>query len=515
MDDAQVPADSDDKGEARRPARRLSDAETVAATRRDMFGDGSLLDTLAGSVAAPEAPNGVADAPAAAPANPAGPSAALADEHGDPGFADPFPPGQLASFPQSLDDIIDAFPTGPSARNAEGSDLQGPSPSPSPSPSPRTSSGFLPPPRLTAMDQGLGSGGRASDPPFGAASERSDVSSIFNSLSPLDGHGEPLQAAAEAIPALIETAGTPQTAQNVGEFRGDSAAGDTPEAPSGMAPTLATLMLPPTPQIPGPPHPETEGMPQFSDADMPQFAEPLRIGGAPPFAEPPQYPEDASSAQAYPEDMPQFAEPLRIGGAAPYAETPAYPEDPGIAPYAVPVTDVYAVPVTEGYALPVAEAPDVLPYAEPPVLPPFVTSADATPGIAAPPLPPPLVHSTAGSEAETAVAPMFDAAAKIAAEASATAEALENLKRMLGQHVADAAATPQPQQPPPLPRRYAQAHFRPDPEPYAASAGALLMPMPVAPRHARSKSIYLLGFLTGLGLSLMAGVALYLLINVG
>jgi hypothetical protein len=39
--------------------------------------------------------------------------------------------------------------------------------------------------------------------------------------------------------------------------------------------------------------------------------------------------------------------------------------------------------------------------------------------------------------------------------------------------------------------------------------------MPVPPRHARSKSIYLLGFLTGLGLSLMAGVALYLLINVG
>jgi hypothetical protein len=493
MDDAQVPADSDDKGEARRPARRLSDAETVAATRRDMFGDGSLLDTLGGSGAAPETPNGVADAPAATPANPAGRGAALAEDHGDPGFADPFPPGQLASFPQSLDDIIDSFPTGPSARDDDGSDPQGTTST--------MSSGFLPPPRLTAMDNGLGSG-RASDSSLGAASGRLDVSAIFNSLSPLDEHGEPLQPAAEAIPA-VEIAGTPQTAQDMGEFRGDSAAGVTPEAPSGTAPTLATLMLPPMPQIPGPPHPETEGMPPLSDADMPQFAEPLRIGGPAPFAEPPPYPEDASSAQPYPEDMPQFAEPLRIGGAAPYAEAPAYSEDPGIAPYAVPVTEVYAVPVTE--------VSDVLPYAEPPVLPPFVTSAEAPPEIA-PPLPPPLVHSTAGSEAEVAVEPMFDAAAKIAAEASATAEALENLKRMLGQNVDDAGAT---QQPPPLPRGYPQTHFRPDPEQYAASPRALLMPMPVPPRHARSKSIYLLGFLTGLGLSLMAGVALYLLINVG
>jgi hypothetical protein len=502
MDDAQVPADSDDKGEARRPARRLSDAETVAATRRDMFGDGSLLDTLAGSEAAPQIPNGVADAPVAAPANPPGPAAALAEEHGDPGFADPFPPGQLASFPQSLDDIIDAFPTGSSARSADDSDPRGTTST--------MSSGFLPPPRLTAMDHGLGSGGRTSDLSLGAASGRSDVSAIFNSLSPLDEHGEPQQPVAEVVPAL-ETAGPPQiardmtaqdataqdtTAKDIGEFPGDGAVGGTPATPSGMVPTLATLMLPPVPQIPGPPHPETEGMPPFSDADMPQFAEPLRIGGAAPFPEPSPYPEDASSEQAHPEGMPQFAEPLRIGGAAPYAETPAYLEDPV---------------VIEPYAVPVTEVSDVLPYAEPPVLPPFVTSAE--PEIA-PPLPPPLVHSTAGSEAETAVAPMFDAAAKIAAEANATAEALENLKRMLGQNVAD-AATPQPPQPPPLPRGYAQAHFRPDPEPYAASERALLMPMPVAPRHARSKSIYLLGFLTGLGLSLMAGVALYLLINVG
>ena len=487
MDDAQVPADSDDKGEARRPGRRLSDAETVAATRRDMFGDGSLLDTLAGSAAAPESPEGVPDAPPAEPANPPVPEATSAEEHGDPGFADPFPPGQLASFPQSLDDIINSFPTGPSARDADGPDPQG------------TSSGFLPPPRLTAMDHGLGTGGRASDPSLGAAPGRMEVSAIFNTLSPLDGHGEELQPGADAVASLggEETAGPPQTAPDEDQFRGDTATGGTPEAPSAATPALATLMLP-LPEIPGPPHPETDGMPPFSDADMPQFAEPLRIGRSAPYSEPPPYPEDASSAQAYPEDMPRFAEPLRIGGAAPYSEPPPYSEDPAYS----------EEPATEPYSEP--EVSDVPPYAEPPGLPPFVTSAEAPPEIA-PPSPPPLVHSTAGSEAEAAAAPMFDAAAKIAAEASATAEALENLKWMLVQNVPDADAT----QPRPLRHGYAQTHFRPDPAPYAASPRALLMPLPVPREHGRSKSIYLLGFLTGLGLSLMAGIALYVLINIG
>ena len=42
-----------------------------------------------------------------------------------------------------------------------------------------------------------------------------------------------------------------------------------------------------------------------------------------------------------------------------------------------------------------------------------------------------------------------------------------------------------------------------------------LMPLPVAPDAEQGKGIYLLGFLTGLGLSLMAGVALYFLIATG
>jgi hypothetical protein len=106
---------------------------------------------------------------------------------------------------------------------------------------------------------------------------------------------------------------------------------------------------------------------------------------------------------------------------------------------------------------------------------------------------------------------MFDAAAKIAAEASATAEALDNLNRLLTQNVPDADAT----QPRPLRRGPAQMHFHPDPAPYAPSPPAPIVPFPVPREHGRGRSIYLLGFLTGLGLSLMAGIALYVLINTG
>ena len=122
--------------------------------------------------------------------------------------------------------------------------------------------------------------------------------------------------------------------------------------------------------------------------------------------------------------------------------------------------------------------------------------------------------------------PLFDAAAKIAAEANATAEALENLKRMLGHTMprlepVETAYRPdrtserivpadpladglrlrmQGMQPEPLPR------FRPLHEP------APLLPLPVRPRRASGRNVYLLGFLTGLALSLMAGGVLYFFI---
>src|SRR5262245_40280596 len=50
MNDAQHPMDGDGGSghQPRRTSLRLRDAETVATTRRDIFGDGSLLDALAG-----------------------------------------------------------------------------------------------------------------------------------------------------------------------------------------------------------------------------------------------------------------------------------------------------------------------------------------------------------------------------------------------------------------------------------------------------------------------------------
>jgi hypothetical protein len=41
---------------------------------------------------------------------------------------------------------------------------------------------------------------------------------------------------------------------------------------------------------------------------------------------------------------------------------------------------------------------------------------------------------------------------------------------------------------------------------------APLLPLPVPPQRASSRGVYLLGFLTGLALSLMAGVVLYFFI---
>jgi hypothetical protein len=120
-----------------------------------------------------------------------------------------------------------------------------------------------------------------------------------------------------------------------------------------------------------------------------------------------------------------------------------------------------------------------------------------------------------------------DAAARIAAEADATAAALENLERLLEQK-----------------RPYLQAvapAYRPDPfleraTPSAAQADSLrlrmqrlepeppsfprpperapLLPLPTPPPRGR-RSVYIVGFLTGLALSLMAGLVLYFFILYG
>ncbi|HEY7552653.1 MAG TPA: hypothetical protein VH913_24410, partial [Hyphomicrobiaceae bacterium] len=67
MQDAQSPSDAGaDSGEQpRRATLKLRDAETVAATRRDMFGDGSLIDSLGGSPKAADEAQGEPGAGAA------------------------------------------------------------------------------------------------------------------------------------------------------------------------------------------------------------------------------------------------------------------------------------------------------------------------------------------------------------------------------------------------------------------------------------------------------------------
>jgi hypothetical protein len=109
------------------------------------------------------------------------------------------------------------------------------------------------------------------------------------------------------------------------------------------------------------------------------------------------------------------------------------------------------------------------------------------------------------------------ASAKIAAEANATAQALDNLQRLLSKAVAPAEPAVQPIRPQPQPRpRNARLHLPPDePAPFVREM-APIMPLPMPPppdEQASGRNVYLLGFLTGLVLSMMAGAALYFLIT--
>src|SRR5262245_1554814 len=126
MQDAQVPTDPDDEASdpPRRASLRLRDAEAVATVRRDMFGDGSLLDALAGSQPGPQRTGSPPDAtasaqPAAAPPGPEGDAAAgqgEAPRQADPAeAASQWGPGLIANVEQSLDAIIDSFPVEPAA----------------------------------------------------------------------------------------------------------------------------------------------------------------------------------------------------------------------------------------------------------------------------------------------------------------------------------------------------------------------------------------------------------------
>jgi hypothetical protein len=115
-----------------------------------------------------------------------------------------------------------------------------------------------------------------------------------------------------------------------------------------------------------------------------------------------------------------------------------------------------------------------------------------------------------------------DAAAKIAAERDATAEALENLTRLLRQNPPDLPpavsvyARPSEHMPPRRPRIDSlRLGPQAEPPPLATGASAPMLPLPVPPERRDGRGVYALGFLAGLGLSLMTGLVLYLVINTG
>jgi hypothetical protein len=207
---------------------------------------------------------------------------------------------------------------------------------------------------------------------------------------------------------------------------------------------------------------------------------------------------------------------------------------------------------------PMADLPPPMPDLEPPsawaeaaahpavsVVHPADDDADlyAEPVTAAAP-PTPLVERTAraAAEAEDQEAlrpadPVREAAARIAAEATATAHALESLKRLLEHKLPDPGVVAPPRQVerPPLhadrPRFQAPpTHERVAPPPATAghpmrmTAGlppyiappAPPLPIPLMQPEPRSAGrIYLLGFLAGFGLALAAGAMLYLFISIG
>src|SRR5262245_35311518 len=118
MQDAQVPTDPDDEATdpPRRSSLRLRDAEAVASVRRDMFGDGSLLDSLAGS---PPAPAETEDPPPASlqgtGAESQGDLGQPSDQPPDPAAPAPLAPSPSADAAQPLDTIIDSFPAEPAS----------------------------------------------------------------------------------------------------------------------------------------------------------------------------------------------------------------------------------------------------------------------------------------------------------------------------------------------------------------------------------------------------------------
>jgi hypothetical protein len=236
-----------------------------------------------------------------------------------------------------------------------------------------------------------------------------------------------------------------------------------------------------------------------------------------PFMMPPGSPElegaDLSSGPM--NEAPRFRDELMF---VREAASDAIAADAAALPDAAP--DAAALPPSSDLPQepPFAESPAQLPE-DPPGAPAFPEFAGVPPypeeGAAfrdAAPLPP------------EPAPPFLDAASRITAEANATAEALANLKRLLGEqrhHLqpveTDYRFDPADERMVP-PSRSADAlrlrvrGIEAQPPPFTIHEPAPLMPLPVPSQPSGGKGAYLLGFLTGLALSLLAGGVLYFFI---
>jgi hypothetical protein len=260
-----------------------------------------------------------------------------------------------------------------------------------------------------------------------------------------------------------------------------------------------------------------------------------------PFMMPPGAPElDAADLSGGPmNEQPRFRDELMfveeaasepiVGDdaiASPDAEPlppPELPQDPPFIGSPAPPDDFPDSPQFAAF-------PEVSPFPEPGPTYPEAEPAYSEPGPAysedseprplfqvreAPPM--------AAEPAPPAPSPFLDAAAKIAAEANATAEALDNLKRMLAQKLPHMQAAEPAYPPEPFGDRPLPPTSRPDsvglrmhgletePPPFSLHEPAPLLPLPMPPPRS-ARSVHVLGFLTGLVLAVMAGLILYFFI---
>lgn len=472
MGETQVPAESDEEKSdalARRAGLRLSDAEIVATARRDMFGDRALREATAGPAPDPAAGHGglPASAAAAPPQAEAGAAQDGPSEPPDPGTPD-------AAHETSLPGPPEGFSAGPPPDEHAAYDPSHGAPVP-------------PTPEL-----GLPSPHRSDHPEptqnSAAGAPQLEVSPIFSAL--------------DAAETRVEETEPREPAEHR----------EAAEPPSvfGIA-----MMMPPV-------RPDQEGLADSSTvplSERPRFREELIR--TPAVSAPTAAGAESSMTMA---PVPPDREGLADSFPVPLPEPPRFREEL----FRAPTVNSLTASIEAAAILPAQE------LGEPPY-PEIVEAPIPEPSSAPSELPEPPAEPFAGpmypmvSEAQTfeepepaSPAPILDAAAKIAAEAEATADALDNLKRLLGQklpHLEPAAPsgrfehTFEHAMPPPEPGPSLRFDLRADP--YAPAHPAPLLPLPVAPPRRSSRGVYLLGFLTGLALSLMAGAALYFVLHPG